>query len=132
MSIAQEETSGRPGLDGAGEAGGALACLPLWGGLNVKADNRCLVCGGFPLESTEPSLRNWPFRYWSLGLKSVRLCAASKPPLPLLSSSYRCGLVALWMAGAHLHLPSEVPLERIRQVALERGYTAQGEMFSGR
>ncbi|XP_070620053.1 actin maturation protease isoform X2 [Erythrolamprus reginae] len=34
------------------------------------------------------------------------------------------------MAGAPLCLPSGVPLERIRQVALERGYTAQGEMFS--
>ncbi|XP_063168546.1 actin maturation protease isoform X2 [Candoia aspera] len=44
--------------------------------------------------------------------------------------SSRCGLVALWMAGAHLSLPSDVPLERIMQVALERGYTAQGEMFS--
>ncbi|XP_007443152.1 UPF0692 protein C19orf54 homolog [Python bivittatus] len=34
------------------------------------------------------------------------------------------------MAGAPLSLPSGVPLERIVQVALQRGYTAQGEMFS--
>ncbi|XP_042296677.1 UPF0692 protein C19orf54 homolog isoform X2 [Sceloporus undulatus] len=34
------------------------------------------------------------------------------------------------MAGALLSLPKEVSLERIVQVALERGYTAQGEMFS--
>ncbi|KAK9394211.1 UPF0692 protein C19orf54 like [Crotalus adamanteus] len=52
-------------------------------------------------------------------------------PVPsLIQEGPQCGLVALWMASAHLHLPSEVPLERIRQVALERGYTAQGEMFS--
>ncbi|XP_066494606.1 actin maturation protease isoform X2 [Tiliqua scincoides] len=42
----------------------------------------------------------------------------------------RCGLVALWMAGALLHLPEAISLEKIVQVALEKGYTAQGEMFS--
>ncbi|XP_075394155.1 actin maturation protease [Tenrec ecaudatus] len=42
----------------------------------------------------------------------------------------QCGLVALWMAGTLLVPPSGVPLERLVQVALERGYTAQGEMFS--
>ncbi|XP_077174799.1 actin maturation protease isoform X2 [Paroedura picta] len=42
----------------------------------------------------------------------------------------RCGLVALWMAGALLHPPKAVTLEEVVQVALERGYTAQGEMFS--
>ncbi|XP_045148742.1 UPF0692 protein C19orf54 homolog isoform X1 [Echinops telfairi] len=42
----------------------------------------------------------------------------------------QCGLVALWMAGTLLAPPSGVPLERLMQVALERGYTAQGEMFS--
>uniref|UniRef100_A0A8C5SDG3 Actin maturation protease n=1 Tax=Laticauda laticaudata TaxID=8630 RepID=A0A8C5SDG3_LATLA len=52
-------------------------------------------------------------------------------PVPsLIQEGPQCGLVALWMAGAHLCLSSEVPLERIRQVALARGYTAQGEMFS--
>ncbi|ELW72367.1 hypothetical protein TREES_T100020191 [Tupaia chinensis] len=43
----------------------------------------------------------------------------------------RCGLVALWMAGTLLSPPSGIPLERLVQVATERGYTAQGEMFSG-
>ncbi|XP_062965772.1 actin maturation protease isoform X3 [Cynocephalus volans] len=42
----------------------------------------------------------------------------------------RCGLVALWMAGTLLSPPSGIPLERLVQVAMERGYTAQGEMFS--
>lgn len=35
------------------------------------------------------------------------------------------------MAGALLVPPNGVPLERLVQVARERGFTAQGEMFSG-
>lgn len=42
----------------------------------------------------------------------------------------RCGLVALWMAGRLLSAPDSVSLERLVRVAVERGYTAQGEMFS--
>lgn len=36
------------------------------------------------------------------------------------------------MAGTLLAPPSGTPLERLVQVAMERGYTVQGEMFSGR
>lgn len=39
--------------------------------------------------------------------------------------------MALWMAGTLLSPPNGVPLEKLVQVAMERGYTAQGEMFSG-
>ncbi|KAM9112944.1 actin maturation protease isoform 1-T2 [Pangshura tecta] len=48
----------------------------------------------------------------------------------LIQEGPQCGLVALWMAGSLLSLSQDVSLERIMQVALERGYTAQGEMFS--
>ncbi|XP_023564012.1 UPF0692 protein C19orf54 homolog [Octodon degus] len=48
----------------------------------------------------------------------------------LIQEGPQCGLVALWMAGALLAPPSGVPLERLVQVAMDRGYTAQGEMFS--
>ncbi|XP_049756257.1 UPF0692 protein C19orf54 homolog isoform X1 [Elephas maximus indicus] len=48
----------------------------------------------------------------------------------LIQEGPQCGLVALWMAGTLLAPPNGVPLERLMQVALERGYTAQGEMFS--
>lgn len=48
----------------------------------------------------------------------------------LIQEGPQCGLVALWMAGTLLSPPSGVPLERLVQVAVERGYTAQGEMFS--
>lgn len=53
------------------------------------------------------------------------------PQVEGLACLHRCGLVALWMAGALLVPPSGVPLERLVQVARERGFTAQGEMFSG-
>ncbi|XP_032984635.1 UPF0692 protein C19orf54 homolog isoform X2 [Rhinolophus ferrumequinum] len=43
----------------------------------------------------------------------------------------QCGLVALWMAGTLLAPLSGIPLERLMQMAVERGYSAQGEMFSG-
>lgn len=35
------------------------------------------------------------------------------------------------MAGTLLAPPSGTPLQRLVQMAMERGYTAQGEMFSG-
>lgn len=35
------------------------------------------------------------------------------------------------MAGTLLVPPSGIPLERLVHMAVERGYTAQGEMFSG-
>lgn len=34
------------------------------------------------------------------------------------------------MAGTLLAPPSGIPLERLVEMAMERGYTAQGEMFS--
>ncbi|XP_028642368.1 UPF0692 protein C19orf54-like, partial [Grammomys surdaster] len=48
----------------------------------------------------------------------------------LIQEGPQCGLVALWMAGALLSTPGSVSLDRLVQVAKERGYTAQGEMFS--
>ncbi|XP_054396426.1 actin maturation protease isoform X1 [Pongo abelii] len=60
-------------------------------------------------------------------LRWILFCA----DLPsLIQEGPQCGLVALWMAGTLLSPPSGVPLERLMQVATERGYTAQGEMFS--
>ncbi|XP_024906529.1 UPF0692 protein C19orf54 homolog isoform X4 [Pteropus alecto] len=48
----------------------------------------------------------------------------------LIQEGPQCGLVALWMAGTLLAPPSGTPLQRLVQIAMERGYTAQGEMFS--
>ncbi|XP_062965777.1 actin maturation protease isoform X6 [Cynocephalus volans] len=60
-------------------------------------------------------------------LRWILFCA----DLPsLIQEGPQCGLVALWMAGTLLSPPSGIPLERLVQVAMERGYTAQGEMFS--
>ncbi|XP_075771139.1 actin maturation protease isoform X2 [Pelodiscus sinensis] len=55
----------------------------------------------------------------------------NKPVPSLIQEGPQCGLVALWMAGSLLGLSQDISLERILRVALERGYTAQGEMFSG-
>uniref|UniRef100_A0A8C8RFE9 Actin maturation protease n=1 Tax=Pelusios castaneus TaxID=367368 RepID=A0A8C8RFE9_9SAUR len=54
----------------------------------------------------------------------------NRPVPSLIQEGPQCGLVALWMAGSLLNLSQSISLERIMQVALERGYTAQGEMFS--
>nr|XP_033811210.1 UPF0692 protein C19orf54 homolog [Geotrypetes seraphini] len=48
----------------------------------------------------------------------------------LIQEGPQCGLVALWMAGPLLQFKASISIEEIVQVALERGYTAQGEMFS--
>uniref|UniRef100_A0A8B9XQ18 Actin maturation protease n=1 Tax=Bos mutus grunniens TaxID=30521 RepID=A0A8B9XQ18_BOSMU len=50
----------------------------------------------------------------------------------LIQEGPQCGLVALWMAGTLLAPPGGTPLERLVQVAMERGYTAQGDVLSGR
>ncbi|XP_051935246.1 UPF0692 protein C19orf54 homolog [Hippocampus zosterae] len=48
----------------------------------------------------------------------------------LIQDGPQCGLVALWMA-AHM-LRAAVDMDAVVQVALGRGFTAQGEMFSAR
>ncbi|KAL0972899.1 hypothetical protein UPYG_G00196200 [Umbra pygmaea] len=48
----------------------------------------------------------------------------------LIQDGPQCGLVALWMAGHLRRPPLSVPMETLVQTALDRGYTAQGEMFS--
>uniref|UniRef100_A0A3B1J187 Actin maturation protease n=1 Tax=Astyanax mexicanus TaxID=7994 RepID=A0A3B1J187_ASTMX len=48
----------------------------------------------------------------------------------LIQDGPKCGLVALWMA-THLLRPTDaISVEKVIQTALEKGYTAQGEMFS--
>ncbi|XP_043923183.1 UPF0692 protein C19orf54 homolog isoform X2 [Protopterus annectens] len=42
----------------------------------------------------------------------------------------RCGLVALWMAGHLLKMNRNVTVEEVVKLALDKQYTAQGEMFS--
>ncbi|XP_030621937.1 actin maturation protease isoform X2 [Chanos chanos] len=48
----------------------------------------------------------------------------------LIQNGPQCGLVALWMATHLLHPAKRVSMETVVQTALDRGYTAQGEMFS--
>ncbi|XP_041092298.1 UPF0692 protein C19orf54 homolog isoform X3 [Polyodon spathula] len=48
----------------------------------------------------------------------------------LIQDGPQCGLVALWMAGQLLAPRDGIALEQLVSVAVQRGYTAQGEMFS--
>ncbi|XP_026865883.2 UPF0692 protein C19orf54 homolog isoform X1 [Electrophorus electricus] len=48
----------------------------------------------------------------------------------LIQDGPKCGLVALWMAASLLKPAQAMSLEKITQTALDKGYTAQGEMFS--
>ncbi|CAH2296169.1 Hypothetical predicted protein [Pelobates cultripes] len=48
----------------------------------------------------------------------------------LIQEGPQCGLVALCMAGMLLDINNDISLGRIVDVAVSRGYTAQGEMFS--
>ncbi|KAJ7990443.1 hypothetical protein DPEC_G00300370 [Dallia pectoralis] len=48
----------------------------------------------------------------------------------LIQDGPQCGLVALWMAGHLRQPPVNISMETVVQTALDRGYTAQGEMFS--
>ncbi|XP_037675608.1 UPF0692 protein C19orf54 homolog isoform X2 [Choloepus didactylus] len=67
------------------------------------------------------------WKYFRGDLQWILFCA----DLPsLIQEGPQCGLVALWMAGMLLASPSGTPLESLMQVAKDRGYTAQGEMFS--
>ncbi|XP_052008840.1 UPF0692 protein C19orf54 homolog [Xyrauchen texanus] len=48
----------------------------------------------------------------------------------LIQDGPQCGLVALWMATHLLQPPKMVSMETVTQAARDKGYTAQGEMFS--
>ncbi|XP_035242008.1 UPF0692 protein C19orf54 homolog isoform X1 [Anguilla anguilla] len=50
----------------------------------------------------------------------------------LIQDGPQCGLVALWMAAQLLQHPLGVSMETVVHTAMERGYTAQGEIFSAR
>ncbi|KAJ8280735.1 hypothetical protein GJAV_G00058380 [Gymnothorax javanicus] len=48
----------------------------------------------------------------------------------LIQDGPQCGLVALWMAAQLLQPAGYVSMETVERTAQERGYTAQGELFS--
>lgn len=49
----------------------------------------------------------------------------------LIQDGPQCGLVALWMAAQLCQPQINVEMDTVTQTAVDRGYTAQGEMFSG-
>lgn len=48
----------------------------------------------------------------------------------LIQDGPQCGLVALWMAAQLCQPQINVEMDTVTQTAVDRGYTAQGEMFS--
>ncbi|XP_061072744.1 actin maturation protease isoform X2 [Conger conger] len=50
----------------------------------------------------------------------------------LIQDGPQCGLVALWMAAHLLQHPLAMTMESVVHTAMQRGYTAQGEVFSAR
>ncbi|XP_066541006.1 actin maturation protease [Hoplias malabaricus] len=62
--------------------------------------------------------------------KGLQWVLCNKYVPSLIQDGPKCGLVALWMAN-HLLKPSKsISVDKISQEALEKGFTAQGEMFS--
>ncbi|KAA0714846.1 UPF0692 protein C19orf54 -like protein [Triplophysa tibetana] len=63
--------------------------------------------------------------------KDVQWLLFNKYVPSLIQDGPQCGLVALWMAAHLLQPPKIVSMETVVQTAKDKGYTAQGEMFSG-
>ncbi|KAI1893216.1 hypothetical protein AGOR_G00121410 [Albula goreensis] len=62
--------------------------------------------------------------------KDLRWALFNKYVPSLIQDGPQCGLVALWMAAHLLQPPAGVSMETVVQTAMQRGYTAQGEVFS--
>ncbi|XP_036441395.1 UPF0692 protein C19orf54 homolog [Colossoma macropomum] len=62
--------------------------------------------------------------------KDLQWVLCNKYVPSLIQDGPKCGLVALWMATHLLKPVKTTSVEKVLQTALEKGYTAQGEMFS--
>ena len=84
-----------------------------------------------------PSSRTAPSEYHPYILRGGSLFfiigggAHWTPPPSFPNPPSRCGLVALWMGGSLVAPGHGLELAQVVQTALDRGYTLQGEMFSG-
>ncbi|KAF4071975.1 hypothetical protein AMELA_G00268990 [Ameiurus melas] len=88
------------------------------------AEGRTAVQGDFEEACLLITQRDSSFR------KDLEWVLFNKYVPSLIQDGPKCGLVALWMA-AHLVKPAmTISLENIMQMAVNKGYTAQGEMFS--
>ncbi|XP_056621981.1 actin maturation protease [Triplophysa dalaica] len=62
--------------------------------------------------------------------KDVQWLLFNKYVPSLIQDGPQCGLVALWMAAHLLQPPKIVSMDTVVQTAKDKGYSAQGEMFS--
>ncbi|XP_060778979.1 actin maturation protease isoform X2 [Neoarius graeffei] len=88
------------------------------------AEGRTAVKGDFEEACLLLTQRESSFR------KELQWVLFNKYVPSLIQDGPKCGLVALWMA-AHLVTPATtISMENIMQMAVNKGYSAQGEMFS--
>ncbi|KAL4647363.1 hypothetical protein GN956_G7919 [Arapaima gigas] len=88
--------------------------------------------GKAPIEGDHEEARQLLTKRESSFRKDLRWVLFNKYVPSLIQDGPQCGLVALWMASQLLKSPAELSMERIVNVAVKRGYTAQGEIFSAR
>ncbi|KAM3875198.1 actin maturation protease [Diretmus argenteus] len=91
---------------------------------------QAIARGKSPVEGDHAEARLLLSKRESSFRKDLQWILFNKYVPSLIQDGPQCGLVALWMA-AHLRQPQlRIDMETIVQTALDRGYTAQGEMFS--
>lgn len=93
---------------------------------------QAIAAGKSPVEGDHAEARLLLSQRESSLMKGLQWILFNKYIPSLIQDGPQCGLVALWMAS-HLRQPSlNVSMETLVQTAVDRGYTAQGEMFSAR
>ncbi|KAM4627949.1 actin maturation protease [Polymixia lowei] len=91
---------------------------------------QAIAAGKSPVEGDHEEARLLLSQRESSFRKDLQWILFNKYVPSLIQDGPQCGLVALWMA-AHLCQPQlSIDMETIFQTALNKGYTAQGEMFS--
>ncbi|XP_041729458.1 UPF0692 protein C19orf54 homolog [Coregonus clupeaformis] len=101
-------------------------------GPSKKKLYQAIAAGKTPVEGDHAEARLLLCQRESSFRKDLHWMLLNKYVPSLIQDGPQCGLVALWMAGHLRQPPLSVSMETIVQTAMDRGYTAQGEMFSAR
>ncbi|XP_035647473.1 UPF0692 protein C19orf54 homolog [Oncorhynchus keta] len=99
-------------------------------GPSKKKLYQAIAAGKTPVEGDHAEARLLLSQRESSFRKDLQWMLFNKYVPSLIQDGPQCGLVALWMAGHLLQPPLSVSMEAVVQTAMDRGYTAQGEMFS--
>ncbi|XP_067102264.1 actin maturation protease [Osmerus mordax] len=93
---------------------------------------QAIAAGKAPVEGDHTEARLLLTQRESSLSKDLQWILFNKYIPSLIQDGPQCGLVALWMAANLRNPPLHVSMETVVQTAVDRGYTAQGEMFSAR